>query len=34
LLLWGRVSSAILKRLPSLRVSRLLAMAQTAMIGD
>jgi hypothetical protein len=34
LLLWGRVSSAILKRLPSLRVSRLLAMAQTAIIGD
>jgi hypothetical protein len=34
LLMWGRVSSAILKRLPSLRVSRLLAMAQTAVIGD
>jgi len=34
LLLWGRVSRAILKWLPSLRVSRLLAMAQTAMIGD
>jgi GTP 3',8-cyclase len=34
LLRWGRVNSAILKRVPSLRVARLLAMAQTAVIGD
>jgi hypothetical protein len=34
LLRWERVSSAILKRVPSLRVSRLLAMAQTAVVGD
>jgi cyclic pyranopterin phosphate synthase len=34
LLRWHRVASAILHRIPSLRVSRLLAMAETAVIGD
>jgi GTP 3',8-cyclase len=31
---WHRVTRAILHRLPSLHVSRLLAMAETAIIGD
>ena len=31
---WRRVTGAILNRVPSLRVSRLLAMAETAIIGD
>jgi organic radical activating enzyme len=34
LLRWQRATSAILDRVPSLRASRLLAMAQTALIGD
>jgi organic radical activating enzyme len=34
LLRWHRLSGALLRRIPSLRVSRLLAMTQTAAIGD
>ncbi len=34
LLRWQRLSAALLKRMPSPRLSRALAMAQTAFIGD